>query len=67
MKAFRVDLKAGLGLVLLTPSSFGKIEAGFWVILLHGPCLLLGRPYYETLLGFMILYIVINTIVTYFI
>jgi len=27
--------------------SFGKIEAGFRVILLRGPHLLLGHPYYE--------------------
>ena len=32
----------------------GKIEAGFQVILLDGPCLLLGGPYYEPLLWFMI-------------
>jgi len=32
----------------------GKIEAGFWVILLRGPRLLLRRPYYEPLLWFVI-------------
>ena len=36
------------------PPSSGKIEASFQVILLHGPCLLLGGPYYEPLLWFMI-------------
>jgi len=36
------------------PSSFGKIEVGFWVIVLYGPRLLLGRLYYEPLLWFMI-------------
>ena len=36
-------------------SSLGKIEADVWVILLCGPCLLLGRPYYELLLWFMII------------
>ena len=54
MKAFRVDLKAFLGLVLPTPSSSKKIEAGFRVILLiRGPCPFLGCPYYELLLWFM--------------
>jgi len=38
-----------------TPLSFGKIEGSFWVILLCGPRLLLGRPYYEPLLWFMIM------------
>jgi len=33
----------------------GKIEAGFWVILLCGPCLLIGRPYYGPLLWLMML------------
>jgi len=32
-----------------------RIKAGFQVILLHGPCLILGPPYYEPLLWFMIL------------
>ena len=32
LKAFRVDLKAYLGLVLPALSSSGKIGAGFWVI-----------------------------------
>ena len=54
MKAFRVDLKACLVLTNTAPSSSGKIEAGFWVILLCGPRLLLCRPYYEPLLWFMI-------------
>jgi len=40
MKTFQVDLKACLGLVLPTPVSFKKIEAGFWVILLRGARLL---------------------------
>jgi len=35
--------------------SFGKIEAGFWVILSRGPRLLLGRPYYGPLLWFMMI------------
>ena len=34
--------------------SYKKIEAVFWVILLRGPRLLLGRPYYEPLLWFVI-------------
>ena len=34
---FRVDLKACLGLTNTASSSSGKIEAGFWVILFHGP------------------------------
>jgi len=55
LKAFRVNLKACLGLALpdqYSPSS--KIEVGFRVILFRGPCLLLRRPYYEPLLWFMI-------------
>ena len=54
LKAFRVDLKAWLYLTNTTPSSSGKIEVGFRVILLRGPRLLLCRPYYEPLLWFMI-------------
>jgi len=54
LKAFRVDLKAWLYLTNAASSSSGKIEAGFWIILLCGPRLLLGCPYYEPLLGFMI-------------
>ena len=55
MKAFQVDLKACLGLVI--PDQYYpivKIEVGFRVILLRGPRLLLCRPYYEPLLWFMI-------------
>jgi len=47
-----------MGLVILTntaSSLSGKIEAGFWVILLHGPHLLLGCPYYEPILWLMII------------
>ena len=58
LKAFRVNLKDCLGLVLPNQyhhSIVKKIEAGFRVILLRGSCLLLGRPYYEPLLWFMIL------------
>ena len=51
-------MKACLGLVL--PNQYHpsviKIEAGFQVILFCGPCLLLGRPYYEPLLWFMMLH-----------
>ena len=50
LKAFRVNLKACLGLVLpitnTASSSSGKNEAGFWVILFRGPRLLLCGPYY---------------------
>jgi len=58
LKAFQVDLKPSLDVFLpnqTAPSSSGKIEAGFWVILLCGPCLLLHCPYYEPLLWFMII------------
>ena len=48
-----------LGLVLPTPSLFGKIEAGFRVIVLCGPRLLLSRSYYEPLLWFMIVIIMV--------
>ena len=46
LKAFRVDMKAFLGLVLphqldTASLSSGKIKAGFWVILFRGPRLLL--------------------------
>ena len=47
---FWVDLKACLGLVL--PNQYYvivKIEAGFWVMLFRGPCLLLCGPYYTVL------------------
>ena len=56
LKALRVDLKSCLGLVLsnATPASSKKIEASFRVIIFRGPCLLLGCPYYEPLLWFMI-------------
>ena len=52
LKAFRVDLKAFLGLVL--PNEYcliamWEIEAGFWVILFRGPRLLLCGPYYTVL------------------
>jgi len=53
LKAFWVDLKAFLGLVLPTPSRSGKFEGDFRVILLRGPRLLLRRPYYKLLLWFM--------------
>ena len=53
LKAFQVDLKAWFYLTNTAPSSSGKIEAGFRVILLCGPCLLLRHPYYEPLLWFM--------------
>ena len=43
-----------LSLTNTAPSLSGKIEAGFWVILLCGPRLLFGHPYYEPLLCFMI-------------
>ena len=52
LKVFRVDLKAWLPAPLLP----GIIEDGFQVTLLHGPCLLFVRPYYEPLLWFMIWY-----------
>ena len=54
LKVFWVDLKAFLGLVLPNQSLSGKIEAGFQVILLRWPRLLLCHPYYEPLLWFMI-------------
>ena len=57
MKAFQVDLKACLGLVVPNqyyPIVVWEIEVGFRVILLCGPRLLLCRPYYEPLLWFMI-------------
>ena len=54
LKAFRVDLKACLGLNNITPSLSGKTEAGFWVILLRRLRLLLHHLYYELLLWFMI-------------
>ena len=46
---FRVDLKPFLGLVL--PNQYCLIvvrenRGWFWVILFHGPCLLLCGPYY---------------------
>ena len=53
LKAFRVNLKVCLGLVLPNqyyPIVVWEIKAGFQVILLRGPCLLLGLPYYEPLL-----------------
>jgi len=53
----RVDFEAYFVLVLLTntaPLSSEKLEADFWVILFHGPCLLLCGPYYELLLQFII-------------
>jgi len=55
--AFLVDLKACLHLVL--PNQYyhivvWEIEAGFRVILLRGPRLLLRCPYYEPPLWFMI-------------
>ena len=56
MKAFQVDLKACLGLVLTTntaSSSSGKTEAGFWVMLFCGPRLLLCGPHYTVLLYYM--------------
>jgi len=39
-----------LGLFYLTNTALllsGKIKAGFWVILLYGPCLLLGHSFYD--------------------
>ena len=54
LKAFRVDLKACLGLTNTAPLLSGKIKAGFQMILLCGPRVLLGCPYYEPLLQFMI-------------
>ena len=44
---------ASFHLTNTAPLSFGKIKAGFWVILLHGRRLLLGHPYYEPILWFM--------------
>ena len=47
-------MKAFLGFVDLTNTApLLKIEAGFRVILLCGPRLQLGRPYYESVLLFM--------------
>jgi len=49
--------KVCLGLVIpnqYCPIVAAKIEAGFRVILLRGPRLLFGRPYYKPLLWFMI-------------
>ena len=40
--------------------SFKKTEAGFQVIMLRGPRLLFGRPYYEPLLWFMINYAIMK-------
>jgi len=37
----------------MPPLLSGKIEAGFWMILLRGLSLLLSCPYYEPLLWFM--------------
>jgi len=57
LKAFQVNLNACLDLVLANqyyPIVVWGVEAGFQVILLCGPCLLLGCPYYEPLLWFMI-------------
>jgi len=56
LKIFQVNLKAQFYLTNTIPVSFKKIEAGFRVILLHGPHLLLGRPNYEPLLWFMIIF-----------
>ena len=49
LKAFRVNLKACLGLVLIASSLSGKTEAGFWLMLFRGLCLLLCGPYYTVL------------------
>ena len=38
-----------LPLTYTASSSSGKIEAGFWVMLFHGPRLLLCGPYYTAL------------------
>ena len=55
LKAFRVNLKACLGLVLpkqyclIVVRENRKIEAGFWVMLFYGPYLLLCGSYYTVL------------------
>ena len=53
LKAFRVDLKVFLGKRL--PNQYCPIIVweSFQVILIHGSRLLLGHPYYEPLLWFM--------------
>jgi len=64
LKAIPVNLKACLGLVLANQYCsivVRKTEAGFRVILLHGPHLLFGCPYYEPLLPFMIF----SSLITY--
>ena len=54
LKVFWVDLKANLGFYLTNTASLSseKVEAGFWkfwVMLFHGPQLLLCGPYYTVL------------------
>ena len=57
LKAFQVDLKACLGLVLPASLLSGKSEAGFWVMFFHGPHPNLCGPYYTVLsYGTVILY-----------
>ena len=54
LKVFSVDLKACLGLVVTALLSSGKIEAGFWVMLFRGQCLLLCGGCYTILSYYMI-------------